>query len=99
MTASALILAAFLSTQVQVVSIDAKDVDLADLVRLIAETANLNVVIHPAVQGKVNLTVKDAPWEVVLDMVLKNYGFGKEIIGNTMRIAPADSIALPMQTR
>src|SRR5262245_44049173 len=97
MTTSALILAAFLSSQV--VSLDAKDVELADLVRVIAATANMNVVIHPAVQGKVSLTVKDAPWEVVLDMVLKNYGFGKEVVGNTMRIAPAESITPQMQTR
>src|SRR5262249_16025477 len=46
------------------------------------------IVLHPAVQGKVNLTVKDVPWEQLLDLVLKNYGLGKEVGGNVVRIAP-----------
>jgi type IV pilus assembly protein PilQ len=54
-----------------------------------ANMANMNVVLHPAVQGKVNLMVKDAPWEQMLDLVMKNHGLGKEVEGNNMRIAPA----------
>jgi len=97
MTTSTLILTALLSAQL--VSLDVKEMDLSDFVRFIAETANMNVVLHPAVQGKVNLMVKDAPWEQVLDLVLKNHGFAREIEGNTIRIAPAASFAGPLQTR
>jgi type IV pilus assembly protein PilQ len=84
---STLILAAFLASA-QMVSIDARDMDLSDFFRLMASTANTNIVLHPAVQGKVNLMVKDAPWEQVLDAVLKNHGLGKEVEGNVIRIAP-----------
>src|SRR6267142_1086255 len=97
MTIPTLILAAVLSAQL--VSLDVKEMDLSDFARFMAETANMNVVLHPAVQGKVNLMVKDAPWEQVLDLVLKNHGLGKEIEGNTMRIAPAASLPAPFQTR
>src|SRR5437016_12061586 len=86
MTTSTLILTALLSAQL--VSLDVKEMDLSDFVRFIAETANMNVVLHPAVQGKVNLMVKDAPWEQVLDLVLKNHGLRKEVERNTMRIVP-----------
>ena len=53
-----------------------------------ASAANLNVVLHPAVQGKVNLMVREARWEQVLDMVLKSHGLAKEVEGNIMRIFP-----------
>jgi type IV pilus assembly protein PilQ len=97
MTTSTLILAAFLSAQL--VSLDIAEMDLSDFIRYMGKTANMNVVLHPAVQGKVNLMVKDAPWEQVLDLVLKNHGLGKEVEGNTMRIARAASFAAPLQTR
>lgn len=114
MTLSTLILAGLLSSA-QLVSLDAKEMDLNDFFRLMGQLANINVVVHPDVQGKVNLTVKDAPWEQVLDLVLKNQGLGKELEGNMMRIAPlaileaeykqrvaieeARLSALPLQTR
>ena len=97
MTIPTLILAAVLSAQL--VSLDVKEMDLSDFARFMAETANMNVVLHPTVQGKVNLMVKDATWEQVLDLVLKNHGLAKEIEGNTIRIAPAASFAGTLQTR
>jgi type II secretory pathway component HofQ len=87
MTISTLTFAAFLASA-QLVSIDARDIDLSDFFRFMADAAKVNIVIHPAVQGKVNLTVRDAPWEQLLDLVMKTYGLGKEVEGNVMRIAP-----------
>lgn len=87
MTISSLILATFLASA-QLVSLDTREMDLSDFFRLMGRLANMNVVLHPAVEGKVNLMVKDAPWEQVLDLVLRNHGLGKEVEGNTVRIAP-----------
>ena len=94
MTITTLILATFLSAQL--VSLDTTEMDMSDFLRLIAKTANLNLVIHPDVHGKVNVLAKDAPWEQLLDSVLKTHGLEEELDGNTMRIAPAAS--LPLQT-
>jgi type IV pilus assembly protein PilQ len=82
------ILAVFLAS-VQLISIDARDMDVSDFFRLIANVGNINVVLHPGVQGKVNLAVKDVPWDQVLDIVLKTHGLAKEVEGNIMRIVPA----------
>jgi type II secretory pathway component HofQ len=114
MTISTLILAAFLSSA-QLITIDARDMDLGDFLRFMGTVANMNVVIHPAVQGKVNLTVQEARWGQVLDVVLKTHGLAKEVEGNIMRIVPAATVeaeqrqkaateqaclnALPLQTR
>ena len=88
---SILVLGAFLGSA-QMVSIDARDLDLGDSFRLIANVANINVVIHPSVQGKVNLAVKEVRWEQVLDLVLKSHGLSKEVEGNIMRILPVASL-------
>jgi type IV pilus assembly protein PilQ len=85
---TALILAAFLAFA-QLISLDARDMDMSDFFRLMANIGNINVVLDPAVQGKVNLMVKDVPWEQVLDVVLKSHGLIKEVEGNIIRIAPA----------
>jgi type IV pilus assembly protein PilQ len=114
MTISTLILAMFLASA-QLISLDTRDMDLGDFCRLMANVANINVVLSPSVQGKVNLMVKDAPWDQVLDMVLKSHGLAREVKGNIMRIAPAALFeaeqrqnvgtaeaclkALPLQTR
>lgn len=98
MTISTLILAAF-SASAQLVSLDTREMDLSDFFRLMANMANMNVVLHPAVEGKVNLMVKDASWERVLDLVLKNHGLGKEVEGNTMRIAPAATFEAELKQR
>src|SRR5262245_42488597 len=91
MAIPALIFAAFLASaqaSTQLITLDARDMDLGDFFRFMGSAANMNVVLHPAVQGKVNLMVREARWEQVLDMVLKSYGLAKEVEGNIMRIVP-----------
>ena len=88
MTISGFVLGAFFASA-QLVSLDTRDLDLGDFFRLMANAANMNIVLHPAVEGKVNLMVKGASWEQVMDFVLKNHGLGREVEGNTMRIAPS----------
>jgi type IV pilus assembly protein PilQ len=72
----------------QDVSLDLRDADLQDFFRLMAETANINIVLHPAVQGKITLSVKNAPRDILMDVVLKNYGLATETNGNVMRVVP-----------
>jgi type II secretory pathway component GspD/PulD (secretin) len=72
----------------QAVTLDIKDGDLGEFLRMMGSLSDLNVVLHPAVQGKISLTVRDANRDALLNQVLKNYGLGREIEGNVMRIAP-----------
>ena len=92
MTVLGLILATLLMTAPQDVSLDLRDADLQDFFRLMAETGNINIVLHPAVQGKITLSVKNAPRDVLMDVVLKNYGLAIETNGNVMRIVPLSVI-------
>ena len=86
-TMTTLFLTVFL-VSAQLITLDARDMDLGDFLRFMGNIAGMNVVIHPAVQGKVNFIVKEAQWEQVLDMVLKTHGLAKEVEGNIMRVVP-----------
>ena len=88
MTVVGLILATLLMAAPQDVSMDLKDADLQDFFRLMAETSDINIVLHPAVQGKITLSVKNAPRNVLMDVVLKNYGLAAETTGNVIRVVP-----------
>ena len=74
------------------VSMDLRDANLRDFLETMAQSANMNLVLHPAVEGKITLRVQDAPWDTLMEMVLKNYQLNREIQGNLMRIVPQSVI-------
>ncbi len=74
------------------ISLDFKDVDIADVLRLIAEVSELNVIAGDEVKGKVTVRLVDVPWDQALDVVLLTKGLGFMRIGNILRIAPAIEI-------
>jgi len=77
----------------QDISLDVKDADLRDVLTTLGTKASLNVVLHPAVQGKITLNVRGATSELLLDMLLRNYRLGREVEGNVMRIVPLSVLA------
>jgi len=74
------------------ISLDFKDVDIADVLRLIAEVSELNVIAGDEVKGKVTVRLVDVPWDQALDVVLLTRGLGFMRVGNILRIAPAVEI-------
>jgi len=71
------------------VSLDFKDADIQNVLRLIAEVSGKNIVISDAVQGKVTVRLMSVPWDMALDVILKTYALDKEALGpNILRVAP-----------
>jgi len=56
------------------VSIDAKDVDVRDVLRALARQADANVAMTEAVAGKVTIRLKDVPWDMAFDTVVDTAG-------------------------
>ncbi|MGH0030003.1 MAG: type IV pilus secretin PilQ [Myxococcota bacterium] len=81
------------------ISLDFKEVDIADVLRLIAEVSDLNVIAGDEVKGKVTIRLVDVPWDQALDVVLLTKGLGFVRIGNVLRIAAADVIAQEEELR
>ena len=73
-------------------SLDFKDADIKNILRLIAEVSNLNIIAGEDVKGKVTVRLVDVPWDQALDIILQSSDLGKVKIGNVIRVAPTDKL-------
>jgi len=73
-------------------SMDFKDVDINNLLRIIAEVSGKNIVAGEDVKGKVTVRLVDVPWDVALDNILRINGFGYVQEENILRVAKADTL-------
>ncbi|HUI26323.1 MAG TPA: type IV pilus secretin PilQ [Candidatus Kryptonia bacterium] len=69
------------------VSLDFKDADVHNVLRLLAEVSKLNIVATEDVKGKVTLRLFDVPWDQALDIVLSVLGLESVQEGNVIRIS------------
>lgn len=81
------------------VSLDFKDVAIADVLRLIAEVSDLNIIAGDEVSGNVTIRLVDVPWDQALDVILMTKGLGFVRVGNVLRIAPADVLKAEEEVR
>ncbi len=70
------------------VSFEFKDIDIHNLLRIIAEISKKNIVVADDVSGKITVRLRNVPWDQALDLVLRSKSLGKEEFGNIIRVAP-----------
>ncbi|OLC79216.1 MAG: hypothetical protein AUH72_14750 [Acidobacteria bacterium 13_1_40CM_4_65_8] len=75
------------------ISLDFQGADLRAVLRTFAEISGLNIVIDPAVQGTVDVALRDVPWDQALDIILRANKLGYFIDGTIVRIAPLTVLA------
>ena len=56
------------------ISIDFKDADIHNVLRLLAEKSGVNIVAGEEVKGRVTVRLVDVPWESARAVILKTYG-------------------------
>jgi type IV pilus secretin PilQ/predicted competence protein len=81
------------------ISLDFKDVEIADVLRIIAEVSDLNIVAGEEVEGTVTIRLVDVPWDQALDVILLTKGLGFVRVGSVLRIAPADILQQEEEVR
>jgi type IV pilus assembly protein PilQ len=69
------------------ISMDFKDADINNLLRIIAEVSGLNVVAGSDVTGKVTVRLINVEWPQALDLILKINNLAYEQDGNVIRVA------------
>lgn len=74
------------------VSFEFKDIDIQNLLRVIAEISKKNIVVADDVTGKVTIRLRNVPWDQALDLILRTKSLGKEEIGNIVRVAPLKTL-------
>jgi type IV pilus assembly protein PilQ len=78
-------------------SLDFKDADIKNILRLIAEVSNLNIIAGDEVTGKITMRLVDVPWDQALEIILQSKNLGMSRVGNVVRIAPTDSLKKEIQ--
>ncbi len=78
-------------------SLDFKDADVKNILRLIAEVSNLNIIAGDDVKGKITMRLVDVPWDQALDLILQTSSLGMNRVGNVVRIAPVDTLKKEIQ--
>ena len=71
----------------QPISLDLKDADVHNVIRLLADVSNLNIVATDDVQGTITLRLFDVPWDQALDIVLQVQNLESVREGNVVRIS------------
>ena len=70
-----------------------QDIEVRDVLELIAEFKSLNLVASDSVQGTITLNLNNVPWDQALDIILRSKGLDMRKQGNILLIAPIDEIA------
>ncbi|GAB4292299.1 MAG: type IV pilus secretin PilQ [Myxococcota bacterium] len=81
------------------ISLDFKDADIGNILRLIADVSRLNIVASDDVKGKITVTLRNVPWDEALDIVLRSKGLDKERRGNIIRVAPIEILQKEAEMR
>ena len=81
------------------VSFEFKDIDIHNLLRVIAEVSKKNIVVADDVTGKVTIRLRNVPWDQALDIILASKGLGKEEVGDIIRVAPLKALEEEARSR
>ncbi len=74
------------------ISIDFRNTPIDDVIRIMAQQADVDIVKSPQVTGNVTATLTNVPLEEALDNILAAHGYGYVTGKNMIRIAPVGEI-------
>ncbi len=81
------------------ISLNMKDADVLDVLRMIGETSGFNVVVHPSVGGRITVSLEEVPWDQALEVVLSTLRLGAERSQSVLRVMPRDLLLAEAQAR
>ncbi len=83
----------------RLISLDFKDADVVNLLRILAAESTRNIVISEDVKGKMSITLRNVPWDIALDTVMEAKGLVKVEREGVMRIVSQDQLAKERESR
>jgi type IV pilus assembly protein PilQ len=81
------------------ISLDVKDADILDVVRLFGEVGGLQVVADSSVSCKLTLKLKDVEWTQAFELALRACGLGHDTEGGIAWVAPMARLVAERQAR
>ena len=82
------------------ITLDFQGADLRAVLRTFSEISQgLNIIIDPSIQGTVDVSLRDVPWDQALDIILRANKLGYSVEGNIVRIVPLNVLAQENEER
>ena len=81
------------------VSLDFRDADLRDVLRVLSEVSGLDFVLQPGVAGRVSLRLSEIPWEQALELVLRSQRLAHVLENGVLRVGPAAELSAEFEER
>jgi type IV pilus secretin PilQ/predicted competence protein len=80
-------------TSTKLISLDAEDAVLSNVLKILGEKGNLNIITGPGVTpGRISIHMKDVPVDQAVNLVVRAAGLAYERIGNSVVVADAQSL-------
>ena len=83
----------------RLISLDFKDADVVNLLRILAAESSKNIVISEDVKGKMSITLRNVPWDLALETVMEAKGLVKVERDGVIRIVSQDQLARERESR
>jgi len=80
------------------ITLDFKEVDLKDALKIITQASGLNIVIDNDVKATVTITLKDVFWQTALENILKTSGLTYKLDGGIIRVMTLETVKKEAET-
>ncbi|HEY0252295.1 MAG TPA: hypothetical protein VGC41_12260 [Kofleriaceae bacterium] len=70
------------------IDLDVKDADVHDVLRLLADTAKINLVIGDTVSGKITMRVKRVAWDAAACTIAKIHRLSMDLSDGILLVTP-----------
>jgi len=74
------------------VSLNFRDADIRNVLKVLAFKSGMNIVAAPDVTGVVNIELKDVPWQKALAVILSTYGYGFDRKDNIITVMTVENL-------
>ncbi len=83
----------------RLISLDFKDADVVNLLRILAAESGRNIVIGDDVKGKMSISLRNVPWDLALDTILSVRGLERLERDGVMRIVSTEQLTKEREAR
>ncbi|MBU4312482.1 MAG: type IV pilus secretin PilQ [Candidatus Omnitrophica bacterium] len=74
------------------VTLDFKDADITNVLRILSYKSGINIVAGKDVTGPVTIRLTDVPWQKALEVILRTYGYTYEREENIIRVTTTENL-------
>ena len=83
----------------QIISLEFKDAEVVNLLRILAAESGRNIVIGDDVKGRMSISLRNVPWTLALQTILETRGLERVDRDNVIRIVSVDQLMKEREAR